>query len=360
MSPVRGTSITDESVYSVEEMQRFVQRLLEGVGLPDHDAEVLSRSLLDADMSGVRSHGLRLLPAYLSRLFAGAINPRPHISVVHEDSAVTVFDGDDGFGQVVVQRVLEHSLQKAREFGMSTASVRGSNHLGSLGYFTRLASEQGMFALLCQNTRNIMAPAGGRGAGIGNNPFAMAMPMGGTFPLSLDIGCSEASRHSVVVALGQGRAIPEGWALDEHGEPTTDPRAALRGAMLPFGGHKGYGLAVVMGSLAAVLSGASVGPDVPAPDNFDVPRNLGHFVLLVDLSRFGDLDDYGVRSRQFAADITLFGEDVRLPGESGARRRQDALAHGVPVETRLLETFLAMAKERGLKLEQPLPLLPRK
>lgn len=333
----------------------FTVDLLVGLQLPRADARDVAVALLDADLGRVKTHGLRLLPAYLRRLLAHAINPAPAIEVVHRDGPASVVAGDDGFGQVVAKRALDHTMSGAREHGLAMTVVRGSNHFGALGYPARLAAEQGMFAFVGQNTRDIVVLPGGQRPGVGNNPFAFALPCGGRDPLVLDISCSRVAKNNIYRAAELGEAIPEGIAVDEHGTPTTDPHAALRGAVTPFGGHKGAGLAIIVGALAGVLSNAKFGPAVPAPTDYDEQRDIGHVFLCVDLSRFDDPAAQRERMRTYLDDICASGPDVRYPGQHSGAHRRDSLEHGVLLPTYVIEDLCNIGADAGVELEGPRP-----
>lgn len=353
MTPPAADLRDGEAKYGYDGARAFARNVLECHGVPTDDAGIVAESLLDADLSGIRTHGLRLLPGYLDRLRAGAINPTPDIKVEQRAGAVTSIDGDDGFGQVVVQRALTVTMSIARAQGVALTSVHGSNHLGALGYPARIAAESGMFAFLGQNTRKNTLLPGGHRAGVGNNPFAFALPSGGNDPVVLDISCSAISRNSIYRARELGEDLPAGVATDRDGVLTTDPVAAMEGSLLAFGGHKGAGLAIVMGALAGVFSGAKFGAEIPAPTDYTTKRDIGHFLLLVDTSSLGDIDENMVRMRTYLTDITASGQHVRFPGERSGASRRHALAEGVALPTTVLECLRHVTSEAGHEL--PLP-----
>jgi len=343
---------SEDVLVPVDRLRSLVVELLEGLGLPEHHAQDAARALLDADLAGVSTHGVRLLPPYAARLRNGAIAAAPELRVLSRTGAVSVLDGGNGLGQVVAPWAVRHSIEVARELGAAVTTVRRSNHLGALGSFTRVAAEQGMVCFLSQNTRANMAPAGGRQAAVGNNPFSFAVPSG-RFPIVLDLSCSAVARSNIDLAAERGELIPEGWALGPDGQPTTDPRQGLLGAVLPFAGHKGSGLAVVMGALAGVLSGATFGAAVPPLADHTRERDLGHFLLVVDVRALGDADDLGERMDRYVGEISgsapAPGVDrVRVPGEAADARRRERLQHGIALPATLLETLRDLAGELGI------------
>jgi len=354
MTTAAGAELLDgETRFDYDAARAFAGAVLECHGVPPQDAGIVAESLLDADLSGIRTHGLRLLPSYLDRLRAGAINATPEITVEQRAGAVISVDGDDGFGQVVIQHALTAAMSIARAQGVALTTVHGSNHLGALGYPARLAAEAGMFAFLGQNTRtNTLLPGGDR-AGVGNNPFAFALPSGEADPVVLDISCSAISRNSIYRARELGERLPEGVATDRDGALTTDPLAAMEGSLLAFGGHKGAGLAIVVGALAGVFSGAKYGAQIPAPTDYSTERDIGHFLLLIDTSFLGDADENMARMRTYLADITASGEGVRYPGQRSGSSRRRALDEGVTLPTTVLERLRQEASDAGHDLELP-------
>lgn len=342
--------------YHAPQVSAFAEAILTAMGMPAADAEEVVRALLDADMCRIRTHGLRLLPSYLGRLEAGALNADPDIVVLHRDRAISVIDGDDGFGQVVARYALDHAMGLVEEHGVGVVTVRHSNHLGALGYLTGLAASRGMFAFIGQNTRDNTVPAGGTRAGVGNNPFSLALPTGFGPPMVLDVSCSMAAKNTLYRAAERGEPIPEGIAVDEHGQPTTDPHAALRGAMLAFGGHKGAGLAMFIGALSALLPDANIGPGVPGPDDYTRERGLGHFILLMDTRGFPAEPTFAARMRTYLDDIRLAGPDVRYPGERSAANRADAQREGVLLPAYVLETLEGIGEHVGAAVRRPDPI----
>lgn len=345
-----------ERRYDVEAIVAATMHLLAGLGMPPDDAHAMAAALIDADMGRIRTHGLRLLPAYLRRLVAGAINPTPQVRVVRRDGAVSCLDGDDGFGQVVARRAVEHSLEVLAETGVAMTFVRGSNHLGALGYPARLAAERNTFAFVGQNTTDILLVPGGQRPAVGNSPFALAMPVADTDPMVLDISCSKVAKNNIYRAAERGEPIPDDIAVDRHGQPTTDPHEALQGAVLAFGGHKGAGLAMFIGALAGVVSGANFGPEVPRPTDYTRARDIGHFIFIVDLGRVMDAETHRARMAAYVANIHGSGPQVRVPGERSGHARREARRRGVLIPTYVLDDLASVAAEAAVPVRWPEPL----
>jgi LDH2 family malate/lactate/ureidoglycolate dehydrogenase len=298
-----------------------LKEALQRVGVPAAGATLTAESLVDAELEGQASQGLTRFPEMLERLHSGSINPRPQMTV-HGTGAVRRLDADNGLGQVAGARALDLAVELAREHGTGLVAVRGSNHLGALDFHVRRAAEQGLIALAVSNTPPAMAPPGTGTRYLGTNPIAGAFPTQGE-PMVVDMGTSQVARGRVVEAGRAGQAIPDGWAVDAQGRPTTNPAAALGGAMVPMGGDKGFALALLVEMLAAALSGAAIGPEVG--DRFKSPTNFGHafWVILPDAAAGG----FAERAQGVVDDLHRLG--ARVPGDrrrsERARRERDGI-----------------------------------
>lgn len=333
---------TEETV-DAESLHQLVVSKLCRVGLPGKHATWMAEWLIDSDLNGVRTHGLRLLPGYLDRARHGGINVNPEISIYGPRDALLTVDGDNGFGQVVATATMHAMIDRVRATGTVAATVHNSNHLGALSYLARLATAERLYVFACQNTRNNTVPFGGRRAGVGNNPLVWALPLDGDNAVVLDMACSESARGRLKLAKDRGESIDPRWAVDADGNPTTDPARALEGALLAFGGHKGSGIAFFSGALSGVLSGANFGTDLPAPDDFGSPvRSMGHFISVVDIEALMPWTDYLTRIEQYVSEAKASGPadetggPVLLPGERSHANRSQRRSAGVPVERRVM------------------------
>jgi len=315
--------------------------------VPEEHANWTADWLIDSDLTGVVSHGLRQLPRYVERMRNGGTNPQPEMTIVRGREAAFVVDGDNGLGPVVATWTMHRLIERARSVGASTATVFHSNHLGALAYLARLAAAERMAVFACQNTRRNTIVWGGRHAGLGNNPVMWGLPLANGASAVLDIASSRMAQGNVKHAENRGLTLPEGMALDEHGEPTTDPSAALRGGLMPFGEHKGSGIAFFAGALSGVLSGANFGRAVPNPSDFSQARSIGHYIAVVDVEALIDWDVYLERFDEYVTDVKT-GPDgavdaaVRVPGERAHAQRQQAEADGI-----LVEDAVAALLDRG-------------
>ncbi len=331
----------------------FAAGILRAAGLPEADAALVARALVQADLEGVGTHGLGRLPNYVARLRGGLVNPRPRIAIVREQGATCLLDGDNGMGQVVATRAMAEAIRRAREHGIGCVGVRRSNHLGAAAFYCQMAVAEGMIGLACSNSPPGMAPWGGRRPFLGTNPLAFGFPAGRRAPVIVDFATSVASRGQVLEAARAARTIPPGWAIDAEGRPTEDPQAALAGALLPMGGPKGYALAVAVEVLSAVLTGAGVGPGVASFfDNWAEPSNVGHLLAAIDIAAFADPAVFAARMEALVGGLKAVppaagSPGVQVPGERRAARAAEAAARGLHLPPVLLAELGALAAELG-------------
>ncbi|AEG92331.1 Ldh family oxidoreductase [Ramlibacter tataouinensis] len=277
-------------------------RAFQGLGLPAADARQVSRILVMADLFGLGTHGLSRIESYGERLAVGGINAQPRITVERVAPALSRVNGDNAVGPLVGMRALEAAMEAARECGVGVALARASNHFGPISPYSLIAAEAGFASIIGSNATTTIAPWGGSDARLGNSPIGFGVPHPGGDPFLLDMAMSVVARAKIRGALKRGEAIPASWATDAQGRETTDPAAALDGFLLPIGGHKGYGLALMVDLFAGLLSGAAYLTHVKswsqAPEQ---PQDLGHFFILIDTARLGSTEWLAARMRDFAA-----------------------------------------------------------
>ena len=297
----------------LHELHAFCCDILGVAGVARDAAVVIADSLTDAEARGLASHGvIRLLPVYVRRLQAGTTKAAPDIQVVERRRSAALVDGDSGPGQVVGRRAMAMAIEMARETGTGVVGVRNSSHFGTSSFFVEQAVHTDMIGMALTNAPSNMPPAGGRARYFGTNPLALGIPCGAERPVILDMSTSVVARGKIVMAQKAGEDIPPGWAIDEHGEPTQDAAAALRGAVLPMAGYKGAGLALMIDALCGVLTGAAFGSHiVDLYDQGDRPQNVGHFFLAIDVEIFMPVDTFKARMDQFVQEIR---SQPRMPG----------------------------------------------
>jgi LDH2 family malate/lactate/ureidoglycolate dehydrogenase len=322
-------------------------------GMGEADAALLADSLVFADLGGVHSHGVLRVPEYVAKLAVGGVNPRGRPRVVRDDGACLVVDGDNSMGQIGLSFAMEQAMARAETTGLAAVSVRGSNHCGALGYFATMALPREMIGLATTNALPTMAPWGGAERILGINPLAVALPARTELPIVYDAAFSGSAHGKIRVYQQKGLRLPEGWALDQEGRPTTDPAAALAGLLLPIGGFKGAGLALIMGVLSSLLSGAAFGTELGDMEAGPKPGRDGHFALAIRISAFADVEEFKNRVdriiRQIHQSRRAPGvERLYVPGEIEALNRQANERDGIPLNAITLGDLRRAAQELGV------------
>lgn len=323
--------------YAKERLGSLVAQLAAGMGVPGEDAAHFAEVLVDADLHGVSTHGVSRLNIYLKRIEAGLIDPKAELKVERQRGAILALNAGNGLGQVQARKALDMLIPAARQNGVAAATIRNSQHFGALSWYCNYAASQKMVLLAMTNCEPAMSPAGGYEAFFGTNPIAASFPTGKGFPVKIDLATSTVARGNIIAAQKKGAPIPEGWALDREGRPTTDASEALLGTVLAMAGHKGYALALMVEMFSGVLSGAAIGPDVGSMyKNMDRKQDVGHFFCLFDVSAFLDYDEY---LRRVDATIDRIKSskkrprvaEILVPGERSARQARINMAEGVPL-----------------------------
>jgi len=336
---------------AVEEAQAFGRRLLVAHGLSEGDAAIMAGCLVRADLRGVDTHGLQFLPQYLDRVRRGMVNPKPNLVVERITPIIGLLDGQNGYGFVVATRAMAAAIEMAKEFGIGIVSARRSTHFGMAACYTLQA--------LFTNASRSMPAWGGREAFLGTSPFAAAAPSGQELPFDLDMSPAVAARGKIRRAARRGQKIPLGYALDAQGHATTDPNAALDGGVvLPIGGAKGSGIAMLMDIMGGVISGAAFGGDVRNQFlDYDQPQNVGHFFMAMKPDLFVPKDEYLKRmdalvQRVHAQPPAEGFDEVIMPGETERRLEVARRRTGLPYHAKEITALQQEASKAGLP---PLP-----
>jgi len=319
-----------------------VRTIFEKCGMTTADAALLAGSLVTADVRGVHSHGVLRVPEYVRKLTHDGVNPTGKPRVARDAGAALVIDGDNAMGQVACHFAMSRAIERARTSGVAVAAVRGSNHCGALFQYAMMALPENMIGLMATNALPTMAPWGGRDKILGINPFAAAIPSHSEPPIVLDAAFSGSSHGKIRIYHQKGLPIPEGWAFDSEGMPTTDASAAIHGLLQPIGGHKGTGLAMVMGILSSLLSGAAFGTELG--NMVDGPRAGadGQFILAIRIDFFEDIDRFKSRVdgivRQIRDSRPAPGfERCYAPGELEALTEIEYNRDGIPLPAETLD-----------------------
>jgi LDH2 family malate/lactate/ureidoglycolate dehydrogenase len=320
------------------------------LGLPEKDAKDVVQVLVMADLFGLSTHGMSRLESYGDRLKIGGINPKANIQVERVAAAMVKVDGDNGVGPLVGMHALRAAMEVASECGIGIALARGSNHFGPISPYSLLAAEQGFATMIGSNATTTIAPWGGSDARLGNSPLGFGVPNPGGNPFLLDMAMSVVARAKIRDAFKQGRDIPNTWGTDAKGFPTTDPKAALDGFLMPVGGHKGYGLALMVDLFAGLLSNAAYLTHIKSwQDAPSEPQNLGHFFVLLDTKRLGSTQWLSERMNDFA-NILLDSpaadpkQPVIVPGMIELQKMQEQRKQGILLSADTLQLLHQMTQ----------------
>lgn len=352
-----GVASTEYRLTTEERLRGLVKALLEQAGVGADDATLVAQILAAADLRGIESHGVgRLESYYLSRIRAGALNPKPDVKVVRETPSTIVLDGDNGLGHPVSYRAMQQVIEKAKNCGSAFGAVRNSNHFGIAGFYAMLALESDMIGICATNSVRYGAPTFGRGIMIGTNPLAFAIPAQDEPAFVFDFATTTIPRGKVEVYKRKEKPLNPGWAIDAHGNPTTDPEEALKGALLPLGGfgvenggHKGFGLGFLVDILCGVLSGGAFVEGLPAPNTPPQAGAISHFFGAIRIDGFRDAADFkrdmDTALRQMKASPKAPGQDrIYAAGEIELEREAQHRKTGLPVHTKVWDTLNAVCK----------------
>lgn len=349
-------------LFSAGQLKDFAAGVLRAEGLPSEDAATVAEMMIEADLLGGDGHGIFRLPRYLERLRAGGFNPTPDIRITREKGAMALVDGDNGFGHLVMKYCADEAVKRARSHGVGWVGAHHSNHAGAAGVYAMIPLAHDMIGLyVAVGSANHMAPWGGLEMLLSTNPIAVAIPAVGRKPVLLDMATTVAAYGKVKLAAQRGETMPPDWMIDAEGNPLTDPARASEGTLMPIGGPKGYGLALIFGLLAGTLNGAAFGRDVIDYNHDDSSvTNTGQFIVAIDISSFGDPEQFKSEVARIGDEITGSAlrpgfDAIRLPGERAMSVREKRLAEGIPIPPALLDKLDGLATARGLPTLQDTP-----
>jgi LDH2 family malate/lactate/ureidoglycolate dehydrogenase len=343
-------------VFSESELRKFSQQLLEAEGVPEMKAGLVAESLLAGSLRGVDSHGVQLLTFYLEQLEAGDVNPHAEGHVVSESAGCLLYDGENGLGQVVSDICCAHAVRLVREHGISLVVAHDSNHFGAAAFWGRKISTAGAIGIVMCNASPIVPTWQGREPRVGTNPICMSVPGGSDKSWLLDMATTTVAAGKIFkAAMNQQPAIPPGWALDSTGSPTTDTQAAFKGMLMPLGGYKGSGLAMMVEILCAVLGGGAMSTSVGGIRIRGRPTRVSQMFLAIDVARFLPLEEFQNRLAQLVATVKSaapavgYGE-VLVAGEPEWRAEEIRRQQGIPVTTGVWARLVAAAKRLGVEI----------
>ncbi len=341
----------NEQRFVYKELCAAVTEAIAAVGVGRQVAEVEAAIMVEADLQGVPSHGVRMLPGLLRGLVDGRVNNKAEIRLLHEFAAVCRLDGDNGTGRYVARQAMDHAMERAFRYGVGVCLAGRTTHWGRAHYYAAWAAQQGLIGICMTNGMPCMAIFGATGRVIGNNPLAIAIPRGeDEDPVVLDMAMSQAAVGKVATWLREKREIPEHWGLDDHGRPSSDAKAILGGAVLPFGGHKGAGLALMIELLTAALAGGLFGNEIMAGDRSGLDPESSKLFIAIDPKAFGGQEKLAARVGEYLAylgEATAGADSLTWPGRRGYAARAVNLVQGVPLHADIVVEL------RGAGIELP-------
>ncbi len=325
---------------------------MEAVDVPPADARIIGELMTRADVQGSEGHGIFRLPQYIRRIKGGAVNVKPNIKVAREAAGMALIDGDNGMGHLVMRFATEKAIEKAKTAGVAWVGVKWSNHAGPASLYAGMPLAHDMVGLyMAVGNANHLPPWGGIDMLLSTNPIAVAIPAGEEQSIVLDMATTVAAYGKVKTKAQRGEMMPEGWMMDREGKPLTDPKRANEGFLLPIGGYKGYGLALIFGLLAGTLNRAAMGKDVVDFNSDDTtPTNTGHAIVAINVEAFQPVAEFknsvDVLVRDIRNSRRLPGVDrIHIPGEGSHAARADRLKNGVPLPAALLAALNQLAGE---------------
>jgi LDH2 family malate/lactate/ureidoglycolate dehydrogenase len=337
-------------------LQASVTAIFIRCGMGEADAALLAETLVESDLRGVHSHGVMRVADYAAKLTTGGVDPRGRPRVTRDSGACLVVDGGNSMGQIGTQFGMQQAIERAATLGLAAVAIGGSNHCGALAYFAMQALPRGMIGFATTNALPTMAYWGSSERLLGINPVAFAIPAAEERPLVYDAAFSASAHGKIRILMQKGLPIPEGWAMDHEGRPTTDAAVALAAGLLaPIGSFKGTGLAMIAGILAAMLSGARYGTELGSLEEGPAPGEDGHFVGALRIDAFTDPATFKTRVdsaiRQARGGRLAPGFDrVYLPGEREFLTRDEYLKDGIPLNAVTLADLRRTAGEYGVSL----------
>jgi len=344
--------------FRADDLIGFTAELALASGVPADLARLVAESLVAANLRGVDSHGLQQIPFYLDQIAKGRMNPLARGTVISESGACLLFDGENGIGQGIAATCCDEAVRLARAHGISMVVARNSSHYGAAAFWTQRIAEHGCIGISMCNAGARVAPWQGRDPRVGTNPICMCVP--GPKTWLLDMATTTVAFGKIVAAAAKGSdAIPVGWAMNADGQPTTDTQTALHGLLMPLGGYKGSGLALMAEILCAVLSGGAMSSEVGDLFEGRGPRRISQMFLAIDVGRFLPPEEFAARMRTLVDQVKSSRpaagyDEVLVAGDPEWRTEQERHRDGIPLAPDLCLKLRELARERGVSIPEGL------
>ncbi len=335
-------------LYDLSTLNDFCIEVLTKAGVKLEEAEIISETLLFAELRNIKSHGIVRLPTYVKRLENAAVNQNAEMRFLeNKAAAVSVLDADNGMGQVAGYKAMKAAIDIARIYGIGLVAVKNSNHFGVASYFSMLASKDDMIGLVMTNASPAIAPFGTKTPLLGTNPLTVAVPAKKGKPIVLDMSMSTVARGKIRMAALQNKEMPLDWGLDKDGNPTSDPSEALLGSLVPIGGVKGSGLSLIIDLLTGALTGTSSLGEVKNITDMSGPSKTSHLFIAINIGAFMDIDEYKERVDDAISKIKSLppkgDNEIFMAGEIEQNLMEKRLVEGKPVDIEVVAELNKLA-----------------
>lgn len=342
----------------IEKTPLFVEFVFERMGLSKEYAKISAGVIMQAEFTGVITHGLAKLPFYVGRYKNEAENLRPNIKQVNQHTSNLLIDGDNGSGLIIGPKALEKCIEKTKENGIASVAVRNSGHFGCGNYYAWKFAENNLIGIITTNTAPLMAPFGGKRREIGTNPIAIAIPTKSKYPIILDMATSVAAYGKIQIAAAANSQIPNNWVKNSEGIPTTNPQEGLDGALQPIAEHKGYGLAVIVDALTSLLARGQFGQNIATMEalNGNSPEGVSHFMLGIDPGTFYPIEDFLNYVDSYIdymknSPKAKGTEEIFMPGEIEFKKAEKIKESGIPLSDEQNHKLLKMLEAMEVDLK---------
>jgi LDH2 family malate/lactate/ureidoglycolate dehydrogenase len=339
-----------------EKLKELVERILIASHVPDSKAKLVAESLVAANLRGVDSHGVMLLPYYLEQLRAGKIDPQADGRIISESGACLVFDGCHGIGHCISAVCCDHVVRLARQYGMGMVVSRNSSHFGAAAFWAQRISSRGMMGMAFTNASPSVPPWQGREGRIGTNPICVSLPSSGAGGWLLDMATTTVAKNRIYKAVAGGQAtIPSGWAMDADGVPTQDVQKALTGLLMPLGGYKGSGLGMLVEILCGVLGGGAMSAQLGGLHSTSRRMCTSHCFLAIDIARLMPLAELQARMEYLITAVKSAKpaqgyEEIMVAGDPEWHMEEQRLREGIPLDPGVWKRLTELAQELGVHL----------
>jgi len=344
--------------YNCAKLIKFTADIMQAAGLPEEDSKLFAESLIEADMRGIPSHGITRLAAYSRRVKEGLCNTSGEISVVEDGKVLLKIDGNNCMGVVTATKTMKLCIERAKEYGVCFAAVKGGCHFGAASFYTQMAARENMIGICTSNGPVAVAPIGGKIPFLGTNPLSISIPAEKYPPLILDMATSVVARGKITLAKKKGDSIPLGWGVDKNGKPTTNPEDVLNGgAVLPFGGAKGFGISLIIEILCSCLAGAKNSRNVGSFYDFSgTKQDLGFFMGVINVEKIMPVKEFVAKVDELFAELKSQPkaegvEEIMIPGEIELNNYRRAQEKGVELPPAVVAELKVLSEEYGVPFD---------